>query len=63
MLLDTLGASLLGHLFPDKAVIQAGDGVISNGDGMKKKVLMPSHPLTNLEIQRYFQNESKFKSF
>ena len=23
---------------------------------------MPSHPLTNFEIQKYYQNESKFKS-
>ena len=25
-----------------------------------RKFLMPSHPLTNFEIQKYYQNEPKF---
>ena len=27
---------------------------------MKKKNLMPPHPLTNFEIQKYYQNEPRF---
>lgn len=45
-------------------MIQTGDGVIRADDEMNKKkgVLMLPHPLTNLEIQKYFQNEPKFKA-
>ena len=27
---------------------------------LKKRLLMSSHPLTNFEIQKYYQNESRF---
>ena len=63
MPLDTLVASLLGNLLLGKGVIRACDGVISTGDGIKykKRSLMPSHPLTNIQIQSYYQNKCKFK--
>ena len=57
MLLGTLGAFLLGDLltktFSGKG-IGAGEGVIRAGYGSKK------HPLTNFEIQAYYQNEPRF---
>ena len=37
MLLDTFGASLLGHLLSGKGVIRAADGLIRAGNGMKKE--------------------------
>ena len=40
-----------------KGVTRAGEGVITVG----QKVLMPSHPLINFEIQKYYQNKPKFK--
>ena len=56
MLLGTLGASLLGSALTGKGVIRAGEGTIRAGENF----LMSTHPLTNFEIQRYFQNEPKF---
>ena len=44
MLLGTLGGSLLGNL------------LTGEGPGF----LIPPHPLTNFEIQKYFQNEPEF---
>ena len=44
MLLDTLGASLLGDLSTKNL----------SGKGIKKKALMPPHPLTNFEIKEYY---------
>ena len=26
-------------------------------------ILMPPHPVTNFEIQKYYQNEPRFKGF
>ena len=67
MLLDTLGASLLGNLLIRKGILRAGSGnkkakgIVRAGTGKKKKgFLMPSHPLTNFEIQKYYKNESRF---
>ena len=61
MLLDTLGASLLGDLLTKnlsgRGVISAGEGTIRAGYGSKK---LTPHPLTNFEIQVYYQNESRF---
>ena len=48
MLLGTLGASLLGNLL-------TGIGIVRTGSGF----LIPPHPLTNFEIQKY-KNEPKF---
>ena len=63
MLLGTLDGSLLRNLLSGKGVIQAGNRVIRVGDGTKKKkrFLMPFHILTNIKIQRYYQNKSNFK--
>ena len=30
------------------------------GSSIKTRILMPPHPLTNFEIQKYYQNESRF---
>ena len=58
MLLGTLGASLLGNILGERGVIRAGEGPIRAGYGSKK--FLTPHPLTNLEIQSYYQNESRF---
>ena len=69
MLLGTLGASLLGDIFSKdlsgKGVIRAGEGTIRAGYGSKRPSLktfltLPVHPLTNFEIQEYYQNEPRF---
>ena len=57
MLLGTLGASLLGNLLAAKGIVRAGEGSIRAGEGIKKKALMPPHPLTNFEIKEYYENE------
>ena len=44
MLLDTLGASLLGSLLTGKGTVRAGEGTVRAGEGIKKKALMPPHP-------------------
>ena len=36
MLLETLGASLLGNLLTRKGIIRAGDGIVRAGEGSKK---------------------------
>ena len=72
MLLGTLGASLLGNLLSGKRIVRAGSGN-KKGKGVVialygtnragygiKKFLIPSHPLTNFEIQKYYENESRF---
>ena len=66
MLLGTLGASLLGNILSVKGINRAGEGVIRTGYGNKrqdhksKMDLMPPHPLTNFEIQKYYQNKPRF---
>ena len=69
MLLGTLGASLLGDILSKglsgKGVIRAGEGTIRTGYGskepsLKKFLTLPAHPLTNFEIQEYYQNEPRF---
>ena len=56
MLLGTLGASLLGNLLTGKGTIKAGEDTIQS----RSKFLIPPIALTNFEIQKYYQNESKF---
>ena len=51
MSLGTSGAIFLGNMFAGKGIVRAGYG---NG------FLMPPHPLTNFEIQKYYQNEPRF---
>ena len=57
MLLGTLGASLLGDLLTKylsgKGTVRAGEGFLRAEEGIKKRALMPAHPLTNFEIQEY----------
>ena len=74
MLLGTLGASLLGNLLTGgKGIMRAGDGIVragegsiasrAKGEGSKKKqlnLLLPCHPLTNIEISEYYKNEPRF---
>ena len=55
MLLGTLVAALLRNLLSGKGTIRAGEDTIRSG-----QFLMPPHPLTNLEIQKYYQNKTKF---
>ena len=75
MLLGTLGASLLGNLLSGgKGIMRAGEGSVASrtkgdeivrageGSGSKKKpnLLLPFHPLTNIEISEYYKNEPRF---
>ena len=75
MLLGTLGVSLLGDVLSKglsgSGVIRAGEGTIRAGEGTiragygskratLKKFLIPPHPLTNFEIQEYYQNGPRF---
>ena len=66
MLLGTLGTSLLGNLLAGKGIVRAGSGnkkgkgIVRAGYGKILEFLMPSHPLTNFEIQKYYQNEPRF---
>ena len=60
MLLGTLGASLLGNLLSGKGAVRAGSenkkgkGILRAGYGSKREFLIPLHPLTNFEIQKYY---------
>ena len=74
MLLGTLGASLLRNLLTGgKVIVRAGegsaasrakgDGIVRAGSGSKKNtlnLLLPFHPLTNIEISEYYKNEPRF---
>ena len=74
MLLGTLGASILGNLLTGKGIVRAGSGRPSPSASQNKKrkrnckgwywkrmvFLMPPHPLTNFEIQKYYKNEPRF---
>ena len=52
MLLGTLDASLFGNLLTGKGTFRAREG--------KAEFLRLAYPLTNLEIQKYYQNEPEF---
>ena len=63
MFLGTLGASLSENLLTRKGINKkckginrAGEGIVRAGEGN----LLSPHPLTNFEIQKYYQNEPKF---
>ena len=63
MLLGTLGASLLRNLLTGgKGMMRAGEGIVRAGEGAKKNLnlLLPFHPLTNIEINQYYVNEPRF---
>ena len=55
MLLGTLGTSLLGNMLAGKGFVRAGEGAIRVGylskrSSIKKKKLIPPHPLTNTKV-------------
>ena len=56
MLLGTLGASLLRNLLTGRVLIRAGEETIRTGEN----VLMLLHPLSNFEMQKYYEHEPKF---
>ena len=64
MLLGTLGASLLGNLLTGKSIMRAGDRKVRAGEGSGREknlnLLLPFHPLTNIEVSEYYKNEPKF---
>ena len=68
MLLGTLGSSLLGNLLTGRGVNRARKGKEINraGKGIEELVwkqngfLIRPHSLTNFEIRKYYQNESRF---
>ena len=45
-----------------KRIHRAGEGIVRAGKGNNKKFLVPPHPLPHpkFEIQKYYENESKF---
>ena len=59
MLLGTLVGSWLGNMLAGKGIQRAGEGFITAGYG-SKRFLIPPDPLTNFEIQKYYQNEPRF---
>ena len=66
MLLGTLGASLLGNMLAEKWIVRTGSGKKKRKRNCKSwlwkimGLLMRPHPLTNFEIQKYYQKESRF---
>ena len=68
MFFGTWGASWLGNTLAGKGIVRAGSrnkkgkGIVRAGYKNKMDFLMPPHPLTNFEIQKYYQNEPRFNS-
>ena len=60
MLLGKLGACLLGNLLAGNVINRAGEDLLEQVMDLKKRFLISPHPLTNFEIQKYYQNESLF---
>ena len=74
VLLGTLRASLLGNLLTGgkgrvasrakgEGIMRAGNGIVHAESGSKKKqlkLLLPFHPLTNIQISEYYKNEPRF---
>ena len=54
----------MGTLLTGKGSTRAGEGTVRAGYGyessIKKKSLIPPHPLTNFEIKKYHENEPRF---
>ena len=65
MSLGSLGASLLGNLLPGKGILRAGSGNKKKKRNCKSwywktmGFLIQPHPLTNFEIQTYYENECR----
>ena len=57
-------AILRNLLTGGKGMMRAGEGIVraGEGSGSKKKLksLLPFHPLTNIEIKKYYANEPRF---
>ena len=43
-----------------QGMYRAGEGMYRAGQGIKRKSLMPPHPLTNFEIIEYFKDEPRY---
>ena len=56
MLLGTSGASLL----TGRGLFRTGKGMYRAGHGLRKRSLIPFHPLTNFEITEYFKDVKRF---
>ena len=63
MLVGTLGASLLGNMLAGKGFIRTREETAKVGYGSKRSSFLKKfdspRPLTNFEIQMYYQNEPK----
>ena len=65
MSLGTFASTLLGNMFARKRIVRAGygnkggKGIVRAGYGSKKKII-PAHPLTNFEIQKYYEDKPRF---
>ena len=67
MLLGILVASLLGDMLIGKGILRTGYGNKEGKEFLRagygcliKKRLIPTHPLTNFEMQYYYHNEQRF---
>ena len=71
MLSGTLGASLLGYMLAEKEILRAAyvnkeeKGILRASYGSERSsilnfFLIPPHPLTNFERQKFYQNEPIF---
>ena len=55
---EDFSASLLGNLLAGKGTIREGEGKIRAGErAIIARLLMLPIPLTNFEIQKYYENE------
>ena len=59
--LSMLLGTLLGNLSSGKGIVKAREGIVRAGYGssIKKKALIPLHPLTNFGIKDYYENEPR----
>ena len=60
MLLDTLGASVLGNLLTGKGTVRAGEGTVRIREGIKKKSFNVAPSFHKFEIKKYYENEPRF---
>ena len=61
MLLGTIGGNLSGNILAGKGVNRAGEGTTKAGYRSQFFwKIIPSCLLTNFEIQKYYQNKSRF---
>ena len=49
---------LLGNLLSGKGTVRAGEGMLraDYGSSIKKKALIPSHPLKNFKTEKCYEN-------